>query len=153
MKLRSLSAVALVPMLVGCLNETRTYSLSVRNGLTTPIRVCLTKSNGPSEPDWMSPEEAAAPPHPASDQRPPGQILKPGQTASLSNVAGSFDPRFGRAFLRVYLGDPTLTEMLAISAGSSNRVDVPLDPGPNRLVVQLGRDGRMTAEHADPAAK
>lgn len=146
MKLPTLVPFISLPLLVGCLSETRTYSLSVRNGLDTPIRVCLTKTNGPPEPGWETPEELAAPPHPASDQRQPGVLLRSGQTATKSDVVGDFDRRFGRAFLRVYRGDPTLTEMNAISAGSVNRVDVPLSPGMNRLVIITGSDGRMSTD-------
>ena len=51
----------------------------------------------------------------------------------------------GRAFLRVYLGTPTLTEMNAISPGSADRMDLALDPGLNRIEIKPADGGGMTA--------
>jgi hypothetical protein len=59
---------------------------------------------------------------------------------------GRFDPDRGRAFLRVYAGTPNLTQMNAISQGSPDRLDVPLEEGQNRIEIKPAEDGSMTAE-------
>jgi hypothetical protein len=129
----------------GCFTETRTYSMSVRNRLATPVSVCVTKDYGPYEPLWESPEDKIEPPHPASDQTPPGIVIPPGKTLSAPPFTGKFDPDRGRAYLRIYNGTPTLTQMTAISPGNPDRLDVPLDEGLNRIEIKTGEDGRMTA--------
>jgi hypothetical protein len=130
----------------GCFTETRTYSMSVRNQLATPVSVCVTKDYGPEEPLWESPEEMIEPPHPATDQTPPGKVIPPGKTLTAPPFTGKFDPDRGRAYLRIYYGTPTLTQMNAIDAGNPDRLDVPLDEGFNRIEIKPGEGGKMTAE-------
>jgi hypothetical protein len=130
----------------GCFTETRTYSMSVRNELPRPVSVCVTKTYGPSETMWASPEELIEPPHPASDQTPPGMVIPAGKTLNAPPFTGRFDPDRGRAFLRVYAGTPDLTQMNAMSKGSPDRLDVPLETGDNRIEIKVGEDGNMTAE-------
>lgn len=146
MKRSILLCVVLLLSAVGCFNETRTYSLSVRNELTSPVSICLTKTHGPDEDAWQSPEELVEPPRPATDQTPPGAVILPGQTATRGPFTGRFDPDRGRAFLRVYAGTPNLTQMNAISPGSADRLDIPLDVGTNRIEIKEGEGGKMTAE-------
>ncbi len=145
MNARVLTLVALLLLCGGCATETRTYSLIVRNELTTPVEVCVTKMYGPDEAGWESPEQLAAPPHPASDQTAPGAVLQPGKTATRGQFTGRFDRDRGRAILRIYAGTPTLTEMNAISSGSENRVDIPLLQGENRLAILRDEEGRIKA--------
>jgi hypothetical protein len=133
----------------GCFTETRTYSMSVKNDLAAPVSVCVTKTHGPPEPGWESPEELIQPPHPASDQRPPGMVIPAGKTLNAPPFTGDFDPVSGRAFLRIYAGTPSLTEMNAISPGSSDRMDVPLEPGLNRIEIKQAENGGMTAVRAN----
>ena len=129
---------------VGC-TETRTYTVAVRNDLGRPVTVCLTKAYSPPEDGWESPEEAAGPGHPASDERPPGVVVRPGKTAREGPISGDFYRDRGRAVLRVYSGTPTLTQMNSISRGDLDRLDVDLRPGVNNLVVRLSDSGRMEA--------
>jgi hypothetical protein len=129
----------------GCFNETREFSMSVRNELSTPVSICVTKTHGPQEPMWQSPENLVQPPHPASDQTPPGMMIPPGRTLNAPPFTGRFDPDLGRAFLRVYAGTPNLTQMNAISAGSPDRLDIPLELGMNRIAIVKGENGNMTA--------
>ena len=144
--------MAAAAVLVGC-TETRTYSLSVRNDLDRPVTVCLTKTFGPEEPDWVSPEQAAGPAHPASDERPPGVVLRPGKSRSLRDVSGEFYRDRGYAVLRVYAGTPTLTRMNAIGRGTLDRADYQLRPGANDLAIVQADDGRMRVEPAGPATR
>jgi len=141
----------LIPSLIllltatGCFTETRTYSMAVRNQLASPVSVCVTKDYGPYEKMWESPEEMIEPPHPASDQTPPGMVIPPGKTLNAPPFTGKFVPDRGRAYLRIYFGTPTLTQMNAISPGNPDRLDVPLDEGLNRIEIKTGEDGKMTA--------
>jgi hypothetical protein len=127
----------------GC-TETRSYDVTIRNDLPTPVTACLTKTGGPREAGWTSPEQKLIPPTPASDNTPPGVVIPPGGVATHNGVTGQFDPRYGQAYLRVYEGTPGLNDMAAINKGSPRRVDVPLVPGENRLVVKPDAAGNMT---------
>jgi hypothetical protein len=146
---RWLLCLLLMVLTGGCFGETRQYSMSVRNDLSTPISVCLTKTYGPEEDLWESPEQLIQPPRPATDQTPPGIVIPPGKTASRPSFTGVFDPDRGRAFLRVYAGTPDLTQMNAISRGSPDRLDVPLEIGMNRIDIRPGDGGAMTAVRVD----
>ena len=145
MKCYAILFLALIIFLPGCFTETRTFSMSVKNELATPVSVCVTKTHGPSQRGWESPEELIAPPRPASEQTPPGIVIPPGKTLNASRFTGEFDPDRGRAFLRVYAGTPNLTGMNAISPGSADRMDVPLDQGLNRIEIKQAENGGMTA--------
>ncbi len=144
-----ITLVLMFAVAAGCL-ETRTYTLTVHNALPTDVSICVTKLNSPEERGWESPEELAAPPNPASDQRTPGVIVPAGKTANSGTFSGQFNHTHGRAILRVYAGRPTLTEMNAISIGSVNRLDVPLDTGANRIEIRQDSVGMMTAIHLPP---
>jgi hypothetical protein len=137
----------------GC-SETRLYQLSVRNDLPVPVTVCLTKSKGSAEAGWVSPEQLALPPHPASDNTPPGFVIPPGRVANRPQVQGEFDPSTGRAYLRVYQGTPGLNEMIGIGPDSPRRVDVLLHSGPNRFTIEANEDGKLTVVRtaANPTA-
>jgi hypothetical protein len=126
--------VALLGMSVGCMTEKRVYQVSVKNDLAEPITVCLVKEYGPVEKGWESPEDVAVS-HPITDDFLPSIVVAPGKSRSSAPVEGSFDKVKGRAYLRVYLGTPTLTEMLAIGKGSLSRLDLLLQPGTNSYVV------------------
>ena len=141
MTLRPLCCLALLPVTVGCLTQTRTYTVSVRNDLPQPVTICLAKTNGPAEPAWATPEDLIMPPHAADEEVPANWRLPPGKTAVVRDVAGEFDPDRGRAFLRVYLGEPSLAQMAAADKGSYNRLDYPLKPGGNAVVVTAARTG------------
>jgi hypothetical protein len=129
----------------GCFTQTRTFSLSVKNELATPVTVCVTKTNSPSQLGWEAPEDLILPPHSPAEQAPPGWVIPPSKTLTVAPFTGKFDPDMGRAFLRVYAGKPTLTQMNAMSAGSPDRIDVPLDQGLNRIEIKPAEDGGLTA--------
>ncbi len=127
--------VALLGMSVGCMTEKRVYQVSVKNDLAEPITVWLVKEYGPVETGWESPEDVAVS-HPITDDSLPAIRVPPGKTASRGPIEGDFDKSQGRAYLRVYLGTPTLTEMLAMGTGSLSRLDLLLQPGANAFVVE-----------------
>lgn len=128
---------------VGCASQTRTYDIIVHNNSTKPLTLVLAKSAGPAEAVWMSPEDImnAAPDVQASWGL---GTVPAGKTATASNVKGTF-PKGADAFLRVYAGDLTLGEMLKVTAGSPDRIDLTLQPGKNDLVVVDQDSGIMLA--------
>ena len=144
-KLHATLLLLMLLLTTGCFNQTRTFSLAVKNDLDQPVTICLTKTHGPPEQGWESPEQLIQPPHPASDQTPPGAVIEPGQTATRPEFTGVFDPNRGRAYLRIYVGKPTLTAMNAISPGNPDRMDFPLEPGPNRIEIRNAPGGQMSA--------
>lgn len=139
---------ALLPLIVlsvGCSTERRSYDVAVENRLATPITFWLTKEYGPMEAEWLSPEQVATLTDPPDDDKLPDIVVPPGRTMTTRGpLTGSFDKARGRAYLRVYSGSPTLTEMLAMGRGSLHRADVLLRPGANRVIVQ-DKNGFMDA--------
>jgi hypothetical protein len=147
---------AMLLMAGGCMNETRSYEVSVHNGLQQPVTVWLVKEHGPDEAGWESPEEMGLenPEEDSARGHLPDVIVPPAGVAHCGPVTGQFDKLQGRAYLRVYQGTPTLTQMLAIDRASPSRVDVLLEPGRNRVDVddQQGYLSAHRAEGPSPAA-
>ena len=124
-------------MAIGCSIERRSYQVAVQNKLDKPITFWLTKEHGPLEEGWLSPEQEAMRTDAPPEDKLPKVIVPPGKTAVTPKpIEGDFDRDHGRAILRVYSGTPTLTETLAIGRGSLSRVDVPLEPGANHIIIQ-----------------
>jgi hypothetical protein len=124
-------------MVIGCSTERRSYQVAVQNKLDKPITFWLTKEHGPMEEGWLSPEQEAMRTDPPPEEKLPKVVVPAGRTAVTPKpIEGDFDRDRGRAILRVYSGTPTLTETLAIGHGSLSRVDVPLEPGANHIVIQ-----------------
>jgi hypothetical protein len=119
---------------VGCApkGEIRTFDLEVTNGTSTPVTLGLAKVDGPMEVNWDSPEDRAMM-DPWMTGKGWGNVLPPGRTASIA-VKGEFFLNT-RGFLRAYRGDLKLSDVLAISKGSPNRVDLQLFPGKSTVVI------------------
>ena len=119
---------------VGCA-ESRTFQIAVRNQTSGPITVGVAKDGGKYEPQWRSPEEAAV----RTDSKDEGGwdsvVIAAGDTGSAGPVSGDFSGN-AIAMLRIYRGDLKLSDVLAISRGSPNRLDVPLEEGRNAIVVR-----------------
>lgn len=106
--------------------------------------VGLAKEGSPYEDAWARPEDIAndiAARGPTPNTWEWGVPVQPGQTGDVGKVRARLD-RGSVAFVRVYAGSKSLDDFLAISRGSPNRLDVPLEPGENRLVITEG-DGRL----------
>ncbi len=134
----------------GC-SSTKEYSfkISVRNETPGPVTIWLTKEGPPMEPGWRSPEQLAIQ-SPGYEERIGGQLVPAGKTATTDLVKGKFEPG-SSAWLRVYDGKyPSFSDLLAVSPKSAKRVDHPLDPGVNRLVVRA-RNGKIYVEAQDVA--
>lgn len=146
MNFRLLPALLLALVAAACTSQTRTFDVNVRNDTSQPITVWLTKDGPPPEDGWLSPEQLAEI-NPVESEVIAGQVVPPGKTASTGPRTGKFEGET-MAWLRVYIGSPTFTQMLAISRRSVNRLDILLDIGKNDIVI-TDRTGRVTAERAD----
>ncbi len=130
--------------MIGCA-PARTYDVKVRNDLNQPITVWLTKNGPPAEANWLSPEQIAMGENPAGG-RVAGSPVPSGKTAETGKIRGKFEAG-AQAVLRIYLGQPTLDELLAMSPQSQTRIDVILPPGQSSLIVRE-QAGKLVAEPA-----
>ena len=127
----------LLPLLllaVGCA-DTRTYQLAVRNETKQPITVGVAKDGGKYEPQWQSPEQAVVRTSGKDERGWDSVVVPPGEIRSAGPIKGDFSGG-ALATLRVYAGDLQLSDVLSISRGSPGRLDVPLDPGRNAIIVR-----------------
>ena len=146
MKLPAITLIVTAALLIGC-TEKRSYTVSVKNETARPLTVGLVTSEASfDDANWASPEDVAIL-HAHSDDQTWGVTVAPGKTGR----AGPIDARFssdGSAWLRIYAGELTVSELLAISKGSPNRLDLRLHDGDNRFVITGER--ALTAERVRP---
>ena len=138
--------LVLVALVVGCA-PTRTFQVSLTNHTHEPITFGLVKEGEPFERQWESPEDATI-----NGEHPSAEMwgsIPPGRTAVSNPVHGKF-ARGAVAILRVYQGKLTLPEILAISRGQPNRIDLPLHLGMN-VVNVTDEGGHFTATPAGEA--
>ena len=153
MRLRNISLCLSVLLMIGCSNEERAFQVSVQNKTSKPISMWTIKENGPDELQWVSPEQLAMMPNPPIDEKLPRQVIPPEALAvSQTPLVGEFDKLRGRAYLRIYEGTPTLSEMLAIDRGSMTRLDLLLQPGTNSFVIE-NKTGILAARHGLPSTR
>lgn len=120
--------------LAGCADN-RTYQIAVRNETTQPITVGVVKDGGKYEPQWASPEDVVVRTSGEDERGWNSVVVPPGKAGTAGPVMGNFAGG-AVAELRVYTGDLQLSDVLAISRYSPNRLDVPLDPGRNAIIVR-----------------
>jgi hypothetical protein len=127
----------------GCSSaQKRTYEVTVKNESTRPVTVWLTKNGPPYEQGWKAPEDLAIE-LPVGDERIAGVVVPAGRTASTGQVVGHFAPGV-QAILRVYLGQKGFDEILAISRGSPDRMEIVLKPGANDILLKSDEFGRVS---------
>jgi hypothetical protein len=114
----------------------RTYDVSVKNNTNEPITIWLTKDGPPAEDQWLSPEQIAIDPTEAAPKI-GGVVVPAGKSAGTGAVKGQFYSDV-HAVLRVYEGQLTLAQLLAVSRGSPNRIDQVVPKGSSRWVVEDG---------------
>jgi hypothetical protein len=134
---------------VGCATRTETFDVTVRNESAGPITVWLTKTGGPEEEGWRSPESIAIN-FVVEDEKLGGVIVPPRNTARTGKTKGKFDPD-SYAVLRVYRGEMKMSEMLANGKDSPNRADLILRPGRTRVGVS-DTAGKITIFPLDSSA-
>jgi hypothetical protein len=130
--------------------RTETFDIDVRNATTQPVTLSLAKDGPPFEAVWASPEDAALISAKYREQwvggdTGLGQVVGPGRTASIRNLSGRFTER-ARGYVRAYAGDlsMSMSGMMARGPDSPGRVDVPLTPGANKIVIEQDA-GRVVA--------
>jgi hypothetical protein len=123
-------------MLTGCAT-TRHYQVILKNQTPEALTIGLAKNGGPAERDWVTPEELAIV-NPQGADRPWGAVVPPGKTASQSVTGKFYDGE--AAFLRVYsdgnLKRVGFSDLLAISRGAPNRLDLRIEPGRNAFIIR-----------------
>ena len=128
---------------VGCA-ENHTFRVAVRNETERPVTAGLAKDGGRYEPQWAAPEDVVVRTRSENERGWDSVVVPPGETRSAGPVTGDFAGD-ARAVLRVYAGDLELSEVLSVSRGSPDRLDVPLEPGRNAIVVREEK-GRLAYE-------
>jgi hypothetical protein len=142
--------IGVLALLGGCSNtRTQTYDVTVKNGTSQPLMLWMTKNGPPLERGWFSPEDVAII-HPSADDLRGEVVLNPGKIGSTNALKGEFAPGV-QGVLRIYAGTHRLNELLAIDRGNPARLDIPLEPGKNALIVNE-ENGRLTYETLSPSA-
>lgn len=138
--MKPLGLLLLAALLTGCTPmQIRSYDLTVRNQTAQPLTIWLTK-NGPAwERGWKSPEDLAIE-SPAASEPIAGVVVPPGRSARTGKVTGKFAPATD-AVLRIYRGQRSFNELLAISRDSPDRIDYILPAGQSVLVVEQDSTG------------
>ena len=140
----SFSTSALFLLTVAGCSTTRTYEVAVRNESTGPITVGMAKAGGKYEPQWASPEQAVVRTGSENEKGWPSIVVPPGKTGYTGPVKGDFSGG-AEADLRAYAGELDLSDVLSISRGSPRRVDVPLQPGRNAIIIH-DKEGHLVYE-------
>jgi hypothetical protein len=128
----------------GC--STQSFDLVVTNRTTDAVTVWITKDHGPYEDGWAPPEVVAL--SPGDTGRLGGHVLQAGQ-ACEAKVKGKIDGG-NVAILRIYAATD-IDALLAISRGTPDRLDMPLNTGKSDLDV-IRQDGQLTAVPHSPRA-
>ena len=139
MKLNPLAALLLLGLAAGCVPESRSYSIVLKNDTPVPLTVWPVKAGGPFEANWAAPEDLAIEAPRIPDVATPPTVPA-GRTLEAGPLNGKFDAGSG-AVLRVYEGALNYHQVLAVSPGGKYRFDVPLRPGENRLVAERTPSG------------
>ncbi len=134
--------LAAMLMLVGCTTTGR-FTVGVVNETTDPLSVGLVKDGPPPERSWASPMQISIN-APALSTNRWGTLVPPGESAVIGPQTGRFD-RGVTAYLRVYRGNWSVQELLAIGPDSPNRLDVPLDNGESRWIIRDSPEGLVVS--------
>jgi len=133
-------------LVIGCNNQT--FELSVTNKTDRPLTIGVVKDGPPYEVDLASPGELAV--DTRLDTLPPwGHLIPPGRTIDSGKVTGTF-PSGTRAYLRVYSGEHSNAELIAIGEPSYDRIDVLLFPGRNDFIIENDLKNGMIAKRLNP---
>ena len=153
-RLVSLSPCLLLLLTIGCAGSRKyTFDVSVQNSTDGPLTIGFIKKGPPQDPRWMSPEDWTNVP-PSRQPEYWGMVVPPGKMMAdrvTGEMSAGADP-----VLRVYSGKPTLSEALAISHGTGDRLDLGLHPSGNNnfIITNTGPQGGLAARlrHRQPAA-
>ena len=121
---------------VGC--STQRFNVVVTNRTSEAVTIWLTKDHGPYEQGWAPPEIVAV--GNTDTGRLGGHVIQAGEACQAKVKADI--PNDNVAILRVYSATD-IDGILAISRGSPDRVDLPLNTGTSDLDV-VRQDGQLT---------
>jgi hypothetical protein len=121
---------------VGC--STEHFDVVVTNRTSDPVTVWITKDHGPYEEGWAPPEIVAV--GNTETGRLGGHVVGPGESCE-AKVKGDISNN-NVAILRVYSATD-IDGILAISRGSPDRLDLPLDMGRSDMDV-VRQEGQLT---------
>ena len=109
------------------------FQLSILNQTTHPLTVGVIKEGDPYEPALASPEQLAI--NTSLEALPPwGHVIPPGKTIDSPPITGAF-AHGAAAVLRVYRGQFSNAQLLAISNPSPDRAELLLFPGLTQIIV------------------
>lgn len=149
MQLTRILAVLLLGFLlltgIGCTSRGN-FDITVHNQTTEPLSAGFIKAGGPMDPRWTTPSEIAIL-SPQLTDRPWGALVPPGKTVHLKS-SSSFR-KGSTAYIRIYAGDKTVDELLAISPGSPDLTQRALDNGRSAFVIQRDQ-GQLTMREVAP---
>lgn len=129
---------------VGC--STQHFDVVVTNRTSDPVTVWITKDHGPYEEGWAPPEIVAV--GNTETGRLGGHALAAGESCEAKVKADISNNNV--AILRVYSATD-IDAILAISRGSPDRFDTPLDMGKSDIDV-VRQDGQLTIVPHAPRA-
>jgi hypothetical protein len=136
-----------IMLALGCAPKA-TFEVSVANKSDSPLTVGVVKEGEPYERDLAGPEKLAI--ESSLDSLPPwGHIIPVGRVMNSPQITGTF-PRGSAAYLRVYRGEHTNAQLIAISSPSPDRLDVLLFPGINRIVIRNDAQKGLVAVRVRP---
>ena len=140
------STLALL-LAVGCAPKA-TFEVSIANKSDSPLTVGVVKEGEPYERDLAGPEKWAI--ESPLDSLPPwGHVIPVGRVLNSPQITGSF-PQGSAAYLRVYRGERTNAQLIAISSPSPDRLDVLLFPGVNQIVIRNDPQKGLVAVRVRP---
>ena len=139
-----------VALLTGCAT-TGTFTVGVVNKTERPLSVGLVKNGPPLEASWASPFDIDRA-NPRLTGRKWGTLVPPGEAVVIGPQTGRFAKNVV-AVLRVYAGDLPVEDLLAISPGNRERLDIPLDNGSTGVVIQETPDGIAAAKAPPPPVR
>jgi hypothetical protein len=150
MMMRFSMLVLVLMFVVGCAATTsQTFDVRVKNDSSKPITVWLTKVGPPFEPKWASPEDIATE-RPGGSNTYLGVIVPPSKTGETGSVEAILQPDT-TTWLRIYSNAEKFSELLAMSKGNPNRLDIKLEPGVNSFVVTDSPGGIVASRVETPA--
>ena len=140
------SAVAVL-LAVGCAPKA-TFEVSVANKSDSPLTVGVVKEGGPYERDLEGPERWAIE-SPLESLPPWGHVIPAGRVMNSPTITGTF-PQGSAAYLRVYRGERSNAQLIAISNPSPDRLEVLLFPGVNQIVIRNDPQKGLVAVRVRP---
>ncbi len=134
----------LLLILIGCGAKHYIFQVAVKNATDVPLTVGFVKLGPPFESRWASPEDFTNLP-PSNQPQHWGRLVPQGKTY-VTHVDADLAPG-SRPSLRIYSGEHSAADLLAISRGGGDRLDLTLSPAENNdyLITNNKATGALSA--------